>query len=80
MAQISILEMNGEKIERSLNFIPANRGYYNVVTKGQKLIRCKTAEETLEEVKKLAATGVEHVYVKVPSGIKSVELDNLRIA
>ena len=72
--------MSGDKIERSLNYIPQNRGYYNVVTKGQKLIRCRTAEETLDEVKKLAATGVEHVYVKIPSGIKSVALDSLRIA
>ena len=78
--KVSVLEMNGDKVERSLNFIPANRGFYNLVAKGQKLIRCKTAEEALEEIKKLVATGVEHVYVKIPSGIKSVELDNLRIA
>lgn len=79
-ASISILEMNGERIERSLNYIPSNRGYYNVVVKDRKMIRAKTAEECLKAVQDLAQEDVEHIYVKVPSGFKSVELGNLRIA
>lgn len=80
MAQVSILEMNGEKIERSLNYIPSNRGYYNVVVKGEKLVKASTAEDCLTAVKSFADRGFEHIFVKIPSGFKNVELDNLRIA
>lgn len=80
MAQVSILEMNGEKIERSLNYIPSNRGYYNVVVKGEKLVKETTAEGALKAVQSFADKGFEHIYVKVPSGFKNVELSNLRIA
>ena len=80
MAQVRVLEMNGEKIERSLNFIPSNRGYYNLVVKGEKLVRCQTAEEALEGAKKLAASGHENIYIKVPSGFKHVNIEDLRIA
>lgn len=77
---ISILEMNGERIERSLNYIPSNRGYYNVVVKGEKLVKANTAEDALKAAQDFATKGFEHIYIKVPSGLKSVELSNLRIA
>ena len=80
VATVSVLEMNGDKISRSLNYIPTGKGYYNIVVKDMKMIRCKTAEETLSEVKKLSETGVEHIYVKVPAALTGVSLDNLRIA
>lgn len=78
--QVSVLEMNGDKVERSLNFIPANRGFYNLVAKGHKMIRCATAEEAYDELQKLATTDIEHIYIKIPSGFKSMSIDNLRIA
>lgn len=78
--QVSVLEMNGDRVERSLNFIPAGRGYYNLVSKGRKMIKCASAEEAYDELKKLSNEDIEHVYIKVPSGFKAMSLDNLRIA
>lgn len=78
--KVSILEMNGDKISRSLNYLPVNKGFYNVVAKNQKMVRCTTAEAALEAAKKFEEMNIEHVYIKVPSGLGEVELSNLRIA
>jgi hypothetical protein len=77
---VSILEMNGEKISRSLNYLPSGKNYYNVVAKGHPLVKCSTAESTLEAVKKFEDMNVDHVYIKVPAALAGVELSNLRIA
>jgi len=78
--KVSILEMNGDRISRSLNYLPANKGFYNVVAKDQKMIRAKNAEEALSAVKEFESKGIEHCYIKIPSGLGEVELSNLRIA
>lgn len=80
MAQVTILEMNGDKISRSLNYIPTGKGYYNVVVKGEKMLRASTAEEALKSVQDMAAKGADHIYIKVPAALSGVSLDNLRIA
>ena len=78
--KVSILEMNGDRINRSLNYLPANKGFYNIVAKDQKMIRAKNAEEALAAVKQFEQHGIKHCYIKVPSGLGEVELSNLRIA
>ena len=77
---VAILEMNGDRINRTLNYLPSNRGFYNIVVKGQKMIRTATAEECLKEVKKLSEEVSETIYIKVPSGIHAVSVEDLRIA
>ena len=77
---VSVLEMNGEQIKRSLNYVPADRGYYNVVAKDMKMRRAKTAEEAVEALRELEKEGVTHAYVKVPSALAETTLASLRIA
>lgn len=77
---VAILEMNGERISRTLNYLPQGRGFYNIVVKDRKMVRCNNAEECLAQVKKLSEEVSETIYVKVPAGIHSVSVDELRIA
>jgi len=77
--QVSVLEMNGDKIAHNLNYLPSNRGYYSVVIKGEKQNNFSNAEEAL---KYLQGRETENItaYIKVPQGIKTVGLESLRIA
>lgn len=77
--EISVLEMNGDRIERNLNYLPSNRGYYSIVIKGEKQQRFSNAEETLSYLNTRKDEAI-HAFVKVPCGMKSVSLDSLRIA
>ena len=76
---VVIMEMNGDKVEHILNYIPANRGFYNVAIKGEKLVRTATAEETLQYLQTRKDDQIT-AYVKVPSKMKSVAVADLRIA
>jgi hypothetical protein len=78
--QVSVLLMNGDKIQRTINYLPSGRGFYNVVAKGYQMAKCSTPEAALEAAKKFEELGVEHCYIKVPSGLTEVALDSLRIA
>lgn len=77
--EISVLEMNGDRIERNLNYLPSNRGYYSIVIKGEKQQRFSNAEETLSYLNTRKDEAI-HAFVKVPCGMKSVSLNSLRIA
>ena len=77
---ISVLEMNGEKISRSLNYLPAGRNYYNVVAKGYQMAKCTTPEAALEAAKKFEELNAEHCYIKVPATLTGVDINSLRIA
>ena len=35
MAQVIILQMNGDKVEKSLNYLPQGKPFYNIVYKGR---------------------------------------------
>ena len=78
--QVSVLVMNGDKIEKSINYLPQNKGYYNVIAKDQKMVRARTAEEALAAAKDFEAKGITHCYIKVPSNMAEVSLESLRIA
>lgn len=79
MASIVVLEMNGEKVSKTLNYLPSNRPYYNVVSKGDKQERFKTAEETLSWLQSHKDDN-KVFYVKVPSSFHEMALESLRIA
>jgi len=78
--KVVVMEMNGDKIEHVLNYLPAGRGYYNIAIKGEKLIRTATAEETLAYLQSRNSEADFTAYVKVPSQMKSVAVADLRIA
>lgn len=77
---IVILQVNGNTVEKSLNYLPEGRGFYTLTRKGEKNINLHSTEEVLKALKELQDKGTEKVYIKVPSGFKSVQLDDLRIA
>ena len=78
-AQIILLEMNGDRISKNLSYLPSNRGFYNIVCKGEKQIRLNTAEECLKWLQEHRDEEKTY-YVKVPQGMHTVALDSLRIA
>lgn len=77
---VVVLEMNGERVSKTLSYLPSHRAWYNVVAKGQKMIRTATAEEAVEAASKLGELGAECAYIKVPSQFNAVNLSSLRIA
>ena len=77
--KVVIMEMNGDKIEHVLNYLPQGRGYYNVAIKGEKLTRTATAEETLQYLQSRKDEDLT-AYVKIPTQMKSLAVGDLRIA
>lgn len=79
MASVVVMEMNGDKVSKTLSYIPVGRPYYNVVSKGDKQVRCSTAEEVLDFL--TTNKEAEKVfYVKVPSSFHAMDISALRIA
>ena len=76
---IVLLEMNGDKVSKTLNYLPAGRGWYNCVVKGEKQQRFSTAEECLSYLQTRQDEQIT-VYVKVPSSFHALNLAQLRIA
>lgn len=76
---IVLLEMNGDKVSKTLNYLPAGRGWYNCVVKGEKQSRFSSAEETLEYLQSRQDEQIT-MYVKVPSTFHALNLAQLRIA
>lgn len=79
MASVVVLEMNGDKVSKTLNYLPSNRPYYNIVSKGDKQTKCSSAEDTLKWLKDHEQED-KVFYVKVPSTFHSVDIESLRIA
>lgn len=75
----TILEMNGDKIARNLNYIPSGRNFYNVVVKDEKQHRFSTAEEVLSYLQGRKDENIV-AYIKVPQALASVSIDSLKIA
>jgi len=79
MAQVVILQMNGDKVEKSLNYLPSNKAFYNIISKGDKQVKCSTAEDTLKWLKDHEQDD-KTFYVKVPSSFHTQTVESLRIA
>lgn len=79
MAQVIILQMNGDKVEKSLNYLPQGKPFYNIVSKGDKQVKLNTAEETLSWLKEHEKEDKTY-YIKIPSGFHTVGIESLRIA
>ena len=79
MAQVVILQMNGDKVEKSLNYLPQGKPFYNIVSKGDKQVKCATAEEALAWLNQHKEDEKTY-YVKIPSNFHSVGIESLRIA
>ena len=79
MASVVIMEMNGDRVSKTLNYLPSGRPFYNIVSKGDKRVRCSTAEETLQWLKANQEAN-KVFYVKVPSSFHEQSIEALRIA
>lgn len=79
MASVVILQMNGDKVEKSLNYLPQGKPFYNIVSKGDKQVKCTTAEEVLAWLNQHKEDEKTY-YVKVMGSFHSVDIESLRIA
>ena len=77
--QAVILEMNGEKVSKTLNYLPTGRGWYNCVIKGEKQQRFSNPEEVMSYLKSRQNEDIV-CYIKVPAQFHAISVDNLRIA
>jgi len=77
--QVTILEVNGDKVSKTLSYIPSGRNWYNVVIKGEKQQRFSTPEECLAYLKSRENEEI-HAYIKVPQPFASYNVESLRIA
>ncbi len=78
--RVVIMEMNGDKVSRTLSYIPSGRNWYNVVIKGEKQQRFSTPEETLTYLKSRDSGADFTAYVKIPQPFVSYNVESLRIA